>query len=130
MGEGEDSINFHLLLTSILEWDDRKALRSIIVGAKPDILLIEQFRIRHDTTTVGKGDIVWSSVIIGRIEQINDELDLPIYYQEPSDRQPKRTKILDQHKHMLKSTHLRAAYQHLRIFLAKINFNKLEIKNG
>lgn len=96
-------------------WEQRFAFVQSIAEIKPDVLVVEAFRLYAHKSQQQIGSDFPSVQLIGAIEYVAYHANIPLIYQMPSNIS--QTAILDRHLPLVQgSEHKKDAYKHLRYF--------------
>jgi hypothetical protein len=115
--------DFEVIQVGEFDWDERfSVLETLLTGKHApngmplifDVVITENFRLRHDKAKTQVGQTFPSSQIIGIVGYLCYKQDIPLVIQEPGTRV--RVKVLDEHKYMVVGPHITDAYQHARYY--------------
>lgn len=98
-----------------ITWGERNSSIDLVLRLhSPQVIIVESFRLYAHKSTDQINNTFPSVRIIGCIEQAAHQYGLSLPLIEQSAALRKRVRILDEHKSMITSNHVRDAYQHLR----------------
>jgi len=109
--------DYDLSAVGVIEWHDRKHIETILRSSMPDVIVIEDFKLRRDKALEQSGSDMPAPRVIERIlvycEQL--KLDDRIVIQMPGLRTSCNVPL--EHQRVCRISHIRAAYLHARYYV-------------